>query len=150
MKKSSKIIGATVLVLAVSTSVFAFGEHKSWRMSPADKIDYIKNKMANKLELTDIQKINLSTLADEIIEVSTDIKTHKKNHKQTVLTLLSEPTLDQAKVLESIRQKTTAINERAPQLVASIAGFLDSLDLQQKEQLAAFVEHKMSHSHKRH
>ena len=68
----------------------------------------------------------------------------------TVQAMLSEPTLDQAKALEMVRQKTDMITTRAPAVVASIAGFLDSLDSDQKELLHEHMNSRMDHHHQDH
>ena len=64
--------------------------------------------------------------------------------------LLAEPTLDQSKALEMIRQTTQMINDKAPETIASLANFLDSLDADQKAELRGFVEQKMKHKHGNH
>jgi hypothetical protein len=63
---------------------------------------------------------------------------------------LSQPTLDQAKALQMVQQKTQMINDKAPQIIASIAGFLDSLDSEQKKELREHLGERMSRHHQNH
>ncbi len=49
-----------------------------------------------------------------------------------------------------VQQKTQVINDRAPQLIASVAGFLDSLDSEQKKELSEHMGEHMSRHPKHH
>ena len=76
-----------------------------------------------------------------------EVRSNRVDHMDIVQGMISEPTLDQSKVLEMIRQKTDMINQKAPNVVASIAEFLDSLNAEQKQQLR---EHMKTRGHHRH
>ena len=79
-----------------------------------------------------------------------DVRSNRADHMDTVQAMLSEATLDQAKALEMVRQKTDMINARAPAVVASVAGFLDSLDSDQKELLREHMNSRMDHHRQDH
>ena len=66
--------------------------------------------------------------------------------------LIQAPSFDQARALELIREKTSLVNEKAPQVIASLAVFLDSLNSEQKQQLEEFIEHRREHHehHRKH
>lgn len=150
MKKSTKIIAITTLVIGLSTTVFAFAGNGHWRMTAAEKAEFVNDRITSKLELTEAQKFQLSSLTDNILELAGEIKEAKSGHKLLVQQLLSEPTLDQSKALDMIHQTTQMINDKAPQTIASLAGFLDSLDAEQKAELQGFVEKRMKHKHGKH
>lgn len=150
MKKSTKIIAITTLVIGLSTTVFAFAGNGHWRMSAAEKAEFVNDRITTKLDLTETQKFQLSSLTDDILELAGELKEAKSGHKQLVQQLLSEPTLDQTKALGIIHQTTQMINDKAPETIASLASFLDSLDTEQKAELQSFVEKKMKHKHGHH
>jgi Spy/CpxP family protein refolding chaperone len=150
MKKSTKIIAIAVVALGVTSTVFAFGAHKGWRMSPEDRAEFMTGKITEKLELNATQQQNLQVLSATILDIMSDVRSGRAEHMETVQQLLSEPTLDQAKALEMIRLKTEMVNAKAPEVVASIAGFLDSLDDEQKQQLREHMNNRMHHRHQEH
>ncbi len=147
MKKSTKVIAIAVVALGVTTTVFAFGAQHGWRMSPEDKAEFMTGKISEKLELDATQQQNLQVLSATILDIMSDLRSGRGEHMETVQQLLSEPTLDQVKALEMIRQKTETVNAKAPEVIASIAGFLDSLDSEQKQQLREHMKNRMHHRH---
>lgn len=150
MKKSTKIIAVTVLTLGVTSGVLAYGAHKSWNMSPEKKAEYVTEKITENLELDVIQQENLRALSVTLLDLLEDVRSSRNEHREMVLQLLSESTMDQAKVLQMVQQTTQMINDRAPQIIASIAGFLDSLDSEQKKELREHMGEHMDWHQERH
>lgn len=149
MKKSTKITVAAILVLGVTTGVYAFGSHNHWNMSPEEKAEFVTERITNKLELDAIQQQSLQDMASTMLQITRDLRANHDEHMDLVQRLIAEPTLDQAQALEMIRNKTEMINEKAPQAIASLAGFMDSLNQDQKTQLREFVGKRMEH-HRQH
>jgi len=145
MKKANKITVVTILILGVATSVYAFGAHHHRNMSPTEKAEFVTQRIINKLELDATQQQGLHDLAGTLIEIMDDARADHDEHMDLVQRLISAPTLDQAQALEMIRQKTQLINERAPQAIASLAGFLDSLNEDQKTKLSEFARRRKEH-----
>ena len=150
MKKSTKFIAIAIATLGVTSTVFAFGAHQGWRMSPEDKAEFMTGKITEKLELNTSQQQNLKSLSETVLQIMKDVRSNRVDHMDTLQAMLSEPTLDQAKALEMVRQKTDMINARAPAVVASVAGFLDSLDSDQKELLREHMNSRMDHHRQDH
>ena len=151
MKKSTKIIGLAILVLGATSGVFAYSAHHAWNMSPEDKAEYVTEKITEKLELNAMQRDSLQALSVNLIQIMSDVRSDRQARMETLQQFLSEPTLDQARVLQMVQQKTEMINQKAPEVVASLAGFLDSLDSEQKNQLrehfANHIRHRNQHLH---
>jgi len=150
MKKSTKIIAITVLTLGVTTGVFAYGAHHAWKMSPEEKAEYVTEKMTENLELNTMQQENLKLLSATVLEMMSDVRSGRTEHMELMQQFLSDPTMDQARALQMIQQKTQMINDRAPQMIASIAGFLDSLDSEQKKELREHMNEHMDRHHEDH
>ena len=147
MKKSTKIIAVTVLALGVTSGVMAYGAHSAWKTSPEKKAEYVTEKMTENLELDAIQQEYLRALSGDLLEIMQEVRSNRGEHREMVQQLLSESTMDQVKVLQLVHQKTQVINDRAPQLIASFAGFLDSLDSEQKKELREHMGEHMSRHH---
>ena len=150
MKNSTKIIAVTVLALSVTSGVLAYGAHSAWKMGPEEKAEYLTEKITENLELDVIQQQNLKVLSVTLLEIIQDVRSNRNEHREMVQQLLSEPTMDQVKVLQMIQQKTQVINDRAPQLIASVAGFLDSLDSEQKKEWREHMGEYMSRHQEHH
>jgi hypothetical protein len=150
MKNSTKIIAVTVLTLGVASGVFAYGAHGGWKMSPEKKAEYMTDMITENLELNTMQQENLKALSVTVLETMHDVRSGRVEHMELMQQFLSQPTLDQAKALQMVQQKTQMINDKAPQIIASIAGFLDSLDSEQKKELREHLGERMSRHHQNH
>jgi hypothetical protein len=119
-------------------------------MSPEKKAEYVTDKMTENLELDAIQREYLRALSGDLLEIMQQVRSNRGEHREMIQQLLSEPTMDQVKVLQMVQQKTQMINDKAPQLIASFAGFLDSLDNEQKKELREHMGEHMSRHHEHH
>ena len=135
------------MILGISGGVFAYGKHNHWGISAEDKVEFITDRVTKKLELTEVQQGNLKTLSNDILVLMSEMYAERESHKTQVQAMLAEPVLDQAKALNLIQSKTSQITEKAPAIIASLATFLDSLDVDQKAQLQLFVDKRMHHRH---
>ena len=146
MKRSTNIVTAVlVLVLGGSGAVYAFSKHNHWHMSPAEKAEFVTERVTRKLQLNSEQQQNFSSLAETVVQIIVDTKVAKKQHLDEVEQLLQSPSFNQARALELVQQKTDTINAKAPLVVSQLAIFLDSLNTDQKAQLQEFLQHKREH-----
>jgi Spy/CpxP family protein refolding chaperone len=146
MKKSSKIILTTVLTLGVAGGVFAFGAHHHFsNMSPQDKAEMISDRVDRKLDLTEMQKSNLDTLTFHIADLMQEVRENKQGREEMLNDILTDGPVDQAALLQKINDKTMMINNKAPEVVAKLAGFMDSLDAQQKAKIEQMIEKRKGH-----
>ena len=152
MKVSTKVIIAILAVAGSTSAVYAFGRHGGgWHMTPEEKVEFVTERVTKKLELDPRQQQNFTVLAESMAQIMLDARAAREQHFDEISALLQEPSLNQARVLEMVQQKTQMINDKAPLVVSSLAGFLDSLNAEQKQQLQELLEHKRSHyGHERH
>lgn len=134
MTKTKKIIIGTIIsVVTLGGGVAAYaspdgcgGMHKG-------------GFMAKRLNLTEDQKQNLANIKTTIREQV------KVNHGETkplenISALLSQPTLDQNKVLSMLEERTTKIKASAPTVVSAIATFTDSLTNEQRAKMQKMMK----------
>ena len=146
MKRSTKIVAAVmILVLGGSGAVYAFSKHNHWHMTPAEKVEFVTDRVTKKLDLNSEQRKNFASLADTVAQIIVDARASKKQHLDEVEQLLQSPSFNQARALELVQQKTDLINSRAPLVVSQLGIFLDSLNAEQKEELQEFLQHKREH-----
>ena len=148
MKLSTRIIIAVLLVAGSSGVVYAFGKHNHWGMSPGEKAEFVTERVTRKLDLDSQQLQNFTQLAEIVVQIMQDARITKPKNVAEIGALLQEPSFNQIRALELIQQKTRMISAKAPLIIASLAVFLDSLSVEQKQQLQKFVQHH--HQHNRH
>ena len=144
MKRSSKIIIGAVLTLGIAGGVAAYGKH---HFSDSTRFaGYMVEHVSDELELTDVQTLSLQGLADEVVKVKSQMKSEMKNDRQTLRDMLAAPNFDQGKALQLLNEKTTAIKDNAPTVVAALGKFLDGLTAEQKaEILERMDQHRHQH-----
>ncbi len=142
MKKTTKIVVTTVLVLGVTSAVFAFGANHFANMSMQDKAEMFSHHIDGKLDLTDVQEGKLDQLITRVSELMQKAHNERESHEQMVDELITDQPLDQSFILQKINSKTEMVNSNAPEVVALLAGFVDSLDAEQKKELKEMIGHR--------
>ncbi|MGD8419445.1 MAG: Spy/CpxP family protein refolding chaperone [Gammaproteobacteria bacterium] len=145
MKLSTRIITAALLVVGSSSAVYAFSKHGDWGMTTREKAEFVTERITRKLELDAAQQQNFSNLANLVADIVAEARANKSEQFEELSALIQAPSFDQARALELVQQKTSMINEKAPQVIASLGVFLDSLDGEQKQQLEEFIERRHEH-----
>lgn len=147
MKTMNKIILAAGTAVVLLLGASACDRHRD----PEQKAQYIVEKIDDKLELSDSQKLHLNSLKDQVLAMAEDIKSQREDSRKTIEELLSTTTLDQNQVLEMVHDSTQKVNEQAPSLVAALAAFYDSLSPEQqaiaREEYAEHMEHRRCWHH---
>jgi hypothetical protein len=137
-----------MLVAGSSGAVYAVSKHGDWHMTPEEKADFVSERVSKKLGLDSTQRQYFSDLASLVADIVAEARASKSEQFEELSQMIQAPSFDQARALELVREKTGMVNEKAPQVIASLAIFLDSLNVEQKKQLGDFVEHR--HGHHRH
>jgi Spy/CpxP family protein refolding chaperone len=148
MKLSTRIITAALLIAGSSGAVYAFSKHNDWGMTPEEKVEFVTERVTRKLDLDSAQQQNFTELAATVAQIMQDARIVKSQNLTEIGALLKEPSFNQARALELVQQKTSMITEKAPLVIASLAVFLDSLSVEQKQKMEEFLQHR--HKHHRH
>jgi len=149
MKLSTRIITAVLLVAGSSGVVYAFGKHGDWGMTPAEKAEFVSERVTKKLDLDSQQQQKFDDLANLIVEIMQQARATREHQVSEISQLLEDPSFNQARALELIQQKTQLVNEKAPLVIGSLAVFVDSLNSEQKQELQEFMHrrHRQGHGH---
>lgn len=145
MKLSTKIVIAVLTLIGGSGAVYAFGKHGGWHMTPEEKVEFATDRVGKKLELDAAQRQKFTALAEDLAQIMVEVKAGRQQQLDAITALLQQPSFDQNQALQMVQQKTQLINDKAPQLIASLADFVDSLDSGQKAQLQEFLMHRRHH-----
>ena len=145
MKLSTRIITAVLLVAGSSSAVYAISRHGDWGMTPREKAEFVTERVTRKLELDATQQQNLSNLTNLVAGIVAEARANKSDQFEEISAMIKAPSFDQARALELVQQKTSMVNQKAPEVIASLGVFLDSLDGEQKQQLEEFIQHRHEH-----
>lgn len=149
MKKSTKIASIAVVTVALIGGTTAFaGKHRSGdHEERAEMAAWFVDK---KLDLDATQEQALSLLKDQILVAMTTMHSESATTRDDIRSLVSAETFDQGKALDLITSKTASVDSLAPDLVVAFAGFMDSLNTEQKQEILEVMDsHKGRHGHKR-
>ena len=145
MNKTGKRILLVIGSAAIVTTLVAGG-----RQFYADhncRADWMVHKITEELELNEAQQRKLSQVRDVMLDARKHIHDTRKDARESILELLSQPELDRQQVLALINERSEAVRGRAPQVVDAIGDFYDSLDARQRDELREHVSEKMEHHH---
>jgi hypothetical protein len=141
MNKSRKIIIASVVILLISGSALAFGaKHHFENLSMQEKADMFNYHISRKLDLNTEQEIKLESLSSRLAEIMQQVKQQREGRSVFIEQIVNEGPMDQSVLLQKITEKTDMVNQNAPEIVALIAQFVDSLDAEQKTELKEMIE----------
>ncbi len=84
------------------------------------------------LNLDDVQLSALRALKSDLAGLRREMRSGRDEDISRLVELVTAATLDQQALLDLVQEKTRAINERAPAIVAALAGFTDGLSPAQK------------------
>jgi Spy/CpxP family protein refolding chaperone len=114
-------------------------------MSADEKVEFVSERITRKLDLDDEQRQKFVEMAELVATTMQQVRPTREQRSDEISTFLQEPSFNQARALELIRQKTQLVDDQAPLLVAAMASFVDSLNAGQKQQLQEFLQHRRGH-----
>ena len=147
MKTATKIVlgffaGAGVATaLTVTAATKTFGEY-GWH---GDRSERMVNWIEHRLDLSPAQTDQLQQAMAKFKEMRSEWRDQRDEDLQLVRDLIASPTLDQAQVLALIESKADQVKTNAPEMIAAVATFSDSLSAEQKQEVVEMLEHRMDH-----
>ena len=135
-------LGLITLLLSGIGSVFAFDRDHH---NPEKRAQHIMDKVTKKLSLNAEQKDKLAIAKDAALALHQQMHQGKETLGQDIMSVVSNETLNETLILERINAKTEAVQAGAPELVAALAGFYNSLDVEQQAKVRKKLEKKMRH-----
>jgi Spy/CpxP family protein refolding chaperone len=121
--------------------------HSFMHKSPQESAARIVKNISDELKLNDAQLGKLNALKDELLAMRSDYRKKRSDTKMAIGEILSQPTLDQTRVLALIKDRTREVNDKAPQVVRAFAAFYDSLTPEQQKKVHDEVTERMKRHH---
>lgn len=150
MKRRTRIITAILVGLGVVGSAAAFHHprwchhgHGYWQSEHGAE-EFVE-RMRDKLDLNEAQTASLKRLKEQLVMLREDFREGRQQQRAQIMDMITAPELDQRRALDILNQRITTMQQKAPDVIAAIAAFHDSLDLQQKQKVKAFMEDRFDH-----
>jgi len=142
MLKISLITLAVIVVLAGLG--IAWARHNGY-CAGGDHLNRVTALVARKLDLNDEQNQRLQGLAETLRKLRRDWTEHRNEHADEIGRLLTAPTLDRNRVMGMLTEGREALAEHSEEVIGAFADFSDSLQPDQRVQLAEFIAKRMQH-----
>ncbi len=140
MKNWIKKTLITVLSFTLLTGVVAGcsrGHHSDWS---AEDTARMRDKVADKLDLSTAQRQKLTILVDQLLVVRQSVRGESADPRSTFAALISSDTFDRTKAQTLLDEKTRALQADGPATITALADFYDSLDPQQQARVREKLE----------
>ena len=129
--------GATILLGGLSACGH-LGGHERGPMSE-ERVVEMRGKMiervSDKLELNEAQKLKLGVLADEMIAQRKALRGDSAAPRAEMKALVAGEKFDRARAQTLLTQKTEVVQAGGPKVIAAMADFFDSLNPAQQAQV---------------
>jgi Spy/CpxP family protein refolding chaperone len=106
----------------------------------ADKRSKMVDRVAGKLDLNEDQKKRLGTLGDKVYEQSTALIGQTKDPRAEMKALVAADKFDRSRAQALITEKTTVLQTKSPEVIASLADFYDSLNPAQQKKVRDYMD----------
>jgi len=145
MKRTTIVVAATVLVASLAGGT-AWAKHRYGGMEK--KANFMVKYISSEMELDDSQKQALTSLKDQVLAARSGMRTEMASIREQAKGLVEADNFDQAAALDLVTARTSAINQMAPEVIASLGVFLDSLNAEQKAQVMEFINEHRGRRHR--
>ncbi len=155
MKKKSLIKGAIVagvaglVVIALMAGVFVGCGHRSYHsgsQDPGMHVEWLSEKIADRLDLTTDQKSRLEEIVADVHEKRQEGRTWRKSARQDVINLVRQEQLEQKDIDRLVDMHRQHMDEVIAYLSDRIIEFHALLTPEQREKLAGEIEkHEPGH-----
>lgn len=135
-------LGASLLFAAFGAGFWSSHHHRWHSMSDAD-LARVKERavdhLGRRLDLDATQKAKLGALADRVREQRAALLPRGSNPRAEFAALFAGTTFDRTQAHALVSAKTNAIGSKAPDVIAALGDFYDSLSPAQQEKVRSYM-----------
>lgn len=143
--KKKVVITVSIVIVGLVGLALAGGSHLYGPKSPAQRIDYVKSKLADVLDLTEMQKVAVDRMAEDILAEHGRVATRRGEFKARILDVLNQERVSPEDFTSLFEEKKPDI-DRIMQLAAEhLAEFHSILTPEQRALLITEMENHHSH-----
>lgn len=137
-----KIVIITVSIVSVALIGLAIAGPGSgrWHHTPEEKVEYLKSKISEKLELTDAQKVVLNRIGEEILAEHDQLEGTHETFKTDLMETLNKEIVTPEELKALFETQKPVIDNLMQMAAEHIAGFHAILTPEQRTTLIAEIE----------
>jgi flagellar motility protein MotE (MotC chaperone) len=139
MKKVVIITASIVCVALIGLAIAGAGPGR-WHHTPEEKIEFLKSKISEKLELTDAQKVTLNRIGEEVLAEHDQLEDRHETFKADLVETLEKETVTTEELIELFETKKPVIDDLMQMAAGHIAEFHAILTPEQRATLIAELE----------
>jgi Spy/CpxP family protein refolding chaperone len=147
MKTATKVIlgfftGAGVAMAVTVAAAHKMGGEHGWH---GDRSERMVGWVEHHLDLDSAQSEQLQQLMAQAKTLRMEWREQRSDTMLQVRELIANPTLDQQQALAMIESKMDQAKAQAPEMIAAVAAFADSLSAEQKQEVLAMLDQRAEH-----
>ncbi len=147
MKIRTRYIVAILSAVGIAVAVAACGHHVRHH-GPGDYAVRHIEKLGKELNLNEAQTAKLNAVTETLRKNRETLRGKHDETRKAALALLDQSKLDRQRATNLVQQTARDINERAPEMIAAMGDFYDSLTPPQQQKLREELkEHMESGGH---
>ena len=135
------ILGAVGIAVAVAGCGHGYRHHE-----PGDYAVRHIERLGKELNLNEAQTAKLNAVTETLRKGRDTMRAKHDEKQKEVLALLDQPKLDRQRALGLVQQTTRDINDHAPEMIAAMGDFYDSLTPTQQQKLREEVKERMAYA----
>jgi periplasmic protein CpxP/Spy len=134
-----------VSLLVVGLSACGHRQHDRGHMSQMSAEDAAKwrerllDRATKELQLDEVQKQRLGVVFDKMREQRNALVGSTTSPRAEMSALIAGATFDKARAQTLVEQKTVAVREKSPEVIAATADFFDGLKPEQQQKVREFL-----------
>ena len=105
-------------------------------------------RVGKKLELNDAQKQLLGALSDKLQEQRKALMGSATDPRADMQALVAGAKFDRSRAQTLVQEKTEALRNKSPEVIAAAADFFDALNPTQQQQVRDFMQHRGGWGHR--
>jgi Spy/CpxP family protein refolding chaperone len=144
MKNRTRYIVVILSAVGIVVAVAACG-HDYRHHEPGDYAAWHIEKLGKELNLNEAQTAKLNAVTETLRKGREIMRTKHDEKQKELLALLDQPKLDRQRALGLVQQTTRDINDHAPEMIAAMGDFYDSLTPPQQQKLREEVKERMTY-----
>jgi periplasmic protein CpxP/Spy len=142
MKTRTRYIVAILSAVGIAVAVTACGHHAR-EHGPGDYAVRHVEKLGKELNLNEAQTAKLNAVTATLRKSRESMHARHDETRKAALALLDQPKLDRQRALGLVQQTTRDINDQAPDVIAAVGDFYDSLTPAQQQKLRTELKERM-------
>lgn len=137
------LFGAGILVGGVTACGHRYGGHDGWHASAEDSAKWREraiDKAGKELALDDAQKQRLGVLFDRMREQRNALVGSTTSPRAEFRALIAGEKFDRSRAQALVQEKTVALRDKSPEVIAAMADFYDGLNAEQQQKVREFLD----------